>query len=826
MTGANTKRHGANACMTGLAPGWVISTTTTLQDQASRAFHPTVPEMLKSRGLNHTNRDSLSSGYLSDQSPDGNKFPRQRYLELPLTFLDLELLLRFNSLLSFASLPKLSNILDVTPSLLIALYESIPPFQRVPFVDVSAPGFGARLRNMKLLVGSIASGRYGLLTNETREKLEELNLRRFCEKDLDAVRDAIEIMVQVGERGQAAVAGSETPKKCNISEPIRTPRLRARTGKIAGNDLECTPTPKKRPPVLVLPVGAKTDDGESFPDEKDSGWDGSTLGVLSQAGQDGNTQDGLVGLSKTIALDIGNSKSRRAVRKSRSSPAPSTSSSSCLSISPHFLEDLSARVNAIVDRHPAPPPYSEEDQQDENDEEDIFDTPRQPVHRNDLTPKATPVKRLFAERVYQRNAQSDRFGDELLSSQDEDVKKSSQGSMSRVRNIATDAVKGGISRDRVAKEGGANVEEGKSERTWITEDQSGAESRRSFASLAKKDVLNSTPKKPFTPTRAIRWDADGAAYVPLPPSRPTSPVSGAYSKRRGNGLPSKSPLPFPPSLLRTMHWATSLPTPPLSPKTHRAPRIPSQSATSINSLITPSRMHKSRRVITATPLSPIVSKKLSPGRRNSIGGPSVALRKFPGRSDLVVEVDDRCEWESIQSSKRVSKQSQFSRSPRDDRGQMPLSFPTTLVSPEPDELASRRLSLDIYGNDRGSSTEPGSDSDDRTTLYSVSTVSWGDDDPFTAALRLKRQLAFEKLREVERNFSSEIERKRMSGPDISVADRLRWRAAAEEETADEETDSDGGFTDVEEELRALEEIGRKESIRQGMLLQRLMEREV
>lgn len=671
-----------------------------------------------------------------------------------------------------------------------------------------------------MLVGSIAGGRYGLLTNETREKLEELNLRQFCEKDVGAVRDVIDIMVQVGERGRAAVAGSETPRQCKNSEPVRTPRLKSRTGRIAGSDLERTPTSRKRAPVLVLPVAAKTDDGESLADEKDSGWDGSTLGVLSQAGQDGNPQGSLL---KVIALDMGGSKARRIVRKGRSSPAPSTSSS-CLSISPDFLEDLSARVNAIADRHPAPPPYSEEDQQEDNDEEDIFDTPRQAVHRNDLTPKATPVKRLFAQRVQRRDAHSDRFGDELLSSHESDANKSSRGSMSRVRDVTTDLMKGGSSRGQVAKEGGANVEEQKSECTWLTEDQSGTESRRSYTSL-KRDILNTTPKKPFTPTRAIRWDADGAAYVPLPLSRPTSPVSGTYSKRRGNGLPSKSPLPFPPSLLRTMHWATSLPTPPLSPKTQKVPKILSQSAPYINSPNTPSRVHRSRKVVTATPLSPIVSKRRSPGKRNGIEGSPVALRKVSGRSDLIVEVDDRCEWESTQRSRKVSRQSQFSRSTQDDRDQMPLSFATTLVSPEPDELVSSKFSLDIYGNDRGSSTEPDSDSDDRTTLYSVSTVSWGDDDPFTAALRAKRQIAFQKLREVERGFSSEIERKRMSGPDISVADRLRWRAAAEEETADEETDSDGGFTDVEEELRTLEEIGRKESIRQGMLLQRLMERE-
>lgn len=671
---------------------------------------------------------------------------------------------------------------------------------------------------MKLLVGSIAGGRYGLLTNETREKLEGLNLRRFCEKDVGAVRDVIEIMVQVGERGQAAVAGSETPRQCKNSEPVRTPRLKSRTGRIAGNDLERTPSPRKRAPVLVLPVAAKTDDGESLADEKDSGWDGS---VLSQAGRDGNPQDDLL---KVIALDMGGSKPRRIVRKGRSSPAPSTSSSSCLSISPDFLEDLSARVNAIVDRHPAPPPYSEEDQQEDNDEEDIFDTPRQTVHRNDLTPKATPVKRLFAQRVQRRDAHSDRFGDELLSSHESDAKKSSRGSMSRVRDVTTELMKGGSSRGQVVKEGGANIEEHKSECTWVTEDQSGTESRRSYTSL-KKDLLSATPKKPFTPTRAIRWDADGAAYVPLPLSRPTSPVSGTYSKRRGNGLPSKSPLPFPPSLLRTMHWATSLPTPPLSPKTQKVPKILSQSAPSVNSPNTPSRVHRSRKLVAATPLSPIVSKRRSPGKRDGIDGSPVVLRKVSGRSDLIVEVDDRREWESIQSPRRVSRQSQFSRSTQDDRDQMPLSFATTLVSPEPDEFVSSKFSLDIYGNDRGSTTEPDSDSDDRTTLYSVSTVSWGDDDPFTAALRVKRQIAFQKLREVERGFSSEIERKRMSGPDISVADRLRWRAAAEEETADEETDSDGGFTDVEEELRALEEIGRKESIRQGMLLQRLMERE-
>lgn len=752
-------------------------------------------------------------------------------------FLDLSLLLRFNSLLSSANLPKLSNILDVTPSLLIALYESIPPFQRVPFVDVSAPGFGGRLRNMKLLVGSIASGRYGLLTNETREKLEELNLRQFCEKDADAVRDVIEIVVQVGERGRAAVAGSETPKKCTMSDPVRTPRLKTRTGRIAGNDLERTPTPRKRAPVLVLPAADRTDDGESLADEKDSGWDGSTLGsgvVLSQGGQDGGG-GGQDGLSKTVPLDImEDSKARRIARKDRSSPAPSTSSSR-LSISPGFLEDLSARVNAIVDRHPAPPPYSEEDQQDGDDSEDIFDTPRQrrTVRRNDLTPKATPVKRLFAERVLQRDVKVDRFGDELLSSREEGLKNPSRGSTSRGRNPMIDIMEKASSRGRVAKEDGVNVDEKKSECTWVTEDQSTVEPRPSFASLAKKDVPNTTPKKPFTPTRAIRWDADGAAYVPLPLSRPTSPVSGTQSsKKRVNGLPSKSPLPFPPSLLRTMHWATSLPTPPLSPKIQKAPKIPSQ----IAATSTPSRVHRTRRVITATPLSPIITKKRSPGRRNNI---PATPRIVSGRSDLVVEVDDRCEWESIQSSRKTSRQSQLSHS--DEPDQMPFSFATTLVSPEPPlhglaPNTGNKFSLDIYGNDRCSSTEPDSndsDDDDRTTLYSVSTVSWGDDDPFTAALRLKRQIAFDKLRQVERSFSTEIERKRtvVSGPDISVADRLRWRAAMEEdETADgeegEETDSDSGFTDVEEELRTLEEIGRKESIRQGMLLQRLMERGV
>lgn len=717
----------------------------------------------------------------------------------------------------------------MTPSLLIALYESIPPFQRVPFVDATTTGFGARLRNMKLLVGSIASGRYGLLTKDMREKLEELDLRKFCEKDADSVRDAIEIIVQIGERGRAAVAESETPKKSKKTEMAKTPRLKSRTGRIAGNDLERTPTPRKRRPVLVLPAAIKMDYSESSADEKDSGWDGSTLGVLSQIGQDDHKQDGTASTSDRLGMiksDQLDPKSRKPSR-TRSSPQTPSSPSSCSPMSSGFLVHLAAGVNDRSPRSPAPPPYSEEDRTDETDEEDNFETPRQqPVaHRIDLTPKPTPVKRLFAERIRQRDTKIDHFGDELLSSHE---KTCGRESALRGQNGVIDSAGKEIRRDQALKDEGDKDEE-KSQCTWITVDESGAESRRSFPSPAKERVLSNDSKKPFTPKRAIKWDADGAAYVPLPLSRPTSPSSAPCSKTVGD-LPSKTPLLFPPSLLRTMHWATSLPTPPLSPKTQRAQKLHPQSAIATHPLITPSRIPKPRKMVTTAPLPPIVNKRRSSNKRNNIDGPPATLRRVSGKSDLVVEVpedDDRDEWVSIDSpelsSRKASEQSQYPKPPRDDSDQMPLSFATTLVQTESDELATNKYYRKIYSDDKDTG-EIDNDSDDRTTLYSVSTVSWGDDDPFTAALRLKRQIASEKLKEVERSFSAEVERKRVSALEFSTPDRLRWRVSEENEMTEEETDSDGGLTDVEEELRVLEEIGRKESIRQGLLLQKLRER--
>lgn len=680
---------------------------------------------------------------------------------------------------------------------------------------------------MKLLVGSIASGKYGLLTKEMREKLESLDLRKFCEKDIDAARDVIGVIVQVGERGRATVTGSETPKKIKESELVKTPRLKTRTGRIPGNDLERTPTPRKRRPVLVLPVAAETDNSQSSADEKDSGWDGSTLGVFSQKGQNDNNQGGIVGAddySRTANL-----KSGRTIRAARSSSRV-PSSASCSPISPSFLERFSVRVNTNVDRFPAPPPYSEEDRQDGEDEGDNFETPKQRrvASEIDLTPKATPVKRLFAERVRQRDAKTDRFGEKLLSSQEEEEKKSSRGSISSGRNGAID-----MSKEDILCDGATNKDdEEKSQGTWVTEEDSGAESRRSFPSLAKENALDtSSRKKPFTPIRIIRWDADGAAYVPLPLSRPTSPVSAMPHPKTGNDISSRSPLPFPPSLLRTMHWATSLPTPPLSPSTQKAQKMNSQLAASARYPNTPSRTPKPRKLVAATLQSPIANKKRGSGKKHGTSGSPIIPKKSSGKSDLVVEVpenDNRDEWASIDSRERLSRQaserSQFSQISKDERDQLPLSFATTLVQPESDGLVASEYSRDIYGNERDSCSETDNDSDDRTTLYSVSTVSWGEDDPFTAALRLKRQIASEKLREVEQSFSNEIERRRIGSPGVSVTDRLRWRASAEDEAEEDSTDSDGGLTDVEEELRVLEEIGRKESIRQGFLLQRLMER--
>lgn len=713
----------------------------------------------------------------------------------------------------------------------------------MPFVDPMALGFATRLRNMKLLTGSIASGRYGLLTEKTRQELEGLDLRKFCEKDPDAMRDVVKVVVDVAERGLStgiSMPGPETPKTKDL-KPMETPRTLGRTKRSSGNDMEGSPTPRKKQPVLVLPVATKTDDSEPSVFGKDSGWDGSIPDTLPHIDNELVSAGDPTGMVVPDLLDAKQKRRNRALM-GRSSPPRSSASSSCSSVSPGFLEQLSARVNAIVARCPAPPPYSQEDAGGEEDE-DNFDTPRQQrvVHGNYLNPKRTPGKPLFPGRI-ERDAKTDQFGGALKVPPSRQDGKPSDEFVER-KHKRPEVAKRGSSPDRVQKDTAEREREGKS---WITGGEPGIAPTPPFSSSAKGQILGPGAGETSTPRKGSSRDAEGAAYIPLPTSRAASTTS--RQSKQGNDLLSRSPLPFPPSLLRTMHWATSLPTPPLSPTAQREQKIGSRLAAPIHSsgitlrTAPRSQLPKPRRIVTVTPLSRGTHKRRASGKRHSSGSRTAPVQ---GSKKIMVETpqgiqDDADEWVSIDSRElsleNTSKQATSIAPAQDGGNEMPLTPAETTLAPAEGEAISNDDLKDIHGHhwNDDDQHDGDDDDDDRTSMYSVSTVSWGEDDPFTAALRQKRKLAYEKLKAVERSFNDEIEskrRERMEGRDNSLADRLRWRTYSDGKEdgtgvieGGESTDSEGGVTDVEEELRILEEIGKREAVRQGLLLKRLMER--
>ncbi|CCX29970.1 hypothetical protein FPQ18DRAFT_343286 [Pyronema domesticum] len=134
---------------------------------------------------------------LRSPSPTNHDLTSNSFLEQPVE--DLVLLHSVNSLLALVSLPTLHNILDATPYLLILLYEALSPPKRVPFVKRkhSNADFGTRLRNLKLLVGTIAHDEDLHLSRNASRRLAELDLAGFCEKDTDATRSLLTLMVEV-----------------------------------------------------------------------------------------------------------------------------------------------------------------------------------------------------------------------------------------------------------------------------------------------------------------------------------------------------------------------------------------------------------------------------------------------------------------------------------------------------------------------------------------------------------------------------------------------------------------------------------------------------
>jgi hypothetical protein len=136
------------------------------------------------------------------------------------------LLHHLNSLLTSVSLPTLHNILDATPYLLIVLYEALPPTitaasrfrgrKRIPFVERKTPNaeIGTKLRNLKLLVGSIVHDEDLDLSRKMRRRLAELDLQGFCRKETAAVRRLLETFVEVAE----SIGGGDAPRR-NLDTP-------------------------------------------------------------------------------------------------------------------------------------------------------------------------------------------------------------------------------------------------------------------------------------------------------------------------------------------------------------------------------------------------------------------------------------------------------------------------------------------------------------------------------------------------------------------------------------------------------------------------------
>ncbi|KAH0602573.1 uncharacterized protein H6S33_008654 [Morchella sextelata] len=759
------------------------------------------------KNLDRTSLDSLSDSYLSDHSPD-----------------DLSLLHRLNTLLSSKSLPRLTNLLDVTPSLLVALYETHPTFQRVPFVDVTVPDFATKLRNMKLLVSSIAGSRNGYLTERKRRQLERLDLRKFCEKDLDAIRDTVEILVDVGERGLLVGTGSGTPG--TKRRPQEISRSVHKVEKVAGNSMEGPQTSKKKHPVLVLPT-TKVDDHEISTDDKDSGWDGSILGAMSQSDKVGSSKGRL---TRGSDLRISDLKSRKVAQDGRSTLASTSSSSS--SVPPGYLEHLSARVNAIVARCPAQSPQPKEKSRGRGDVDDTTKgTKKQQTEREDYsTSRRVSRRSALGQR---QGLDSDQFGGELKAPRPTTASTSSSGKFERKPNEAP-VSRGQKATSKNTKRGAVNRtgkkrESRKEQERWGTESESGFDTSLSFSSLARKDTLDSrTTRRSSAPVREIGINLEVAAHTPLPTSRPGSTTS--HNSRPEKDQPLKSPLPlFPQSLLRTMYWATSLPTPPLSPN---AQKWGSRLAATATPSTSKPQLGKLRRTVSASPLPASMLKKRSPAKRHGSAG----LMEARGAASE--------EWASNHSHERLSAKGSYST-----RG-TPLRPPKELLAfAVPPALASAGRMARITKNDpsgRGrelynhefeeGDTEPDDtdygedDDDDRTSIYSASTVSWGEDDPFTAALRQRRQLALEKLHAMERSFNEEIEVKkqaRIESREPSVSEQWRPYSDTELDVVTHEgydTDSEGGCTDVEEELRLLEEIGKREADRQQLLLKRLVAR--
>lgn len=115
-----------------------------------------------------------------------------------MTFCATELLSSLDTILTSVSLPRITHILDATPNLLIALYEALHQ-QRIPLVDRTSKShtcFNSRVRNIKLLIGTIAHE--ANISSESAVRLGEVDPLKVCQKEVRAVRNLLWVLVEIG----------------------------------------------------------------------------------------------------------------------------------------------------------------------------------------------------------------------------------------------------------------------------------------------------------------------------------------------------------------------------------------------------------------------------------------------------------------------------------------------------------------------------------------------------------------------------------------------------------------------------------------------------
>lgn len=164
---------------------------------------------------------------------------------------DLPILHRLNTLLTSVSLPTILDILDATPYLLIRLYEllPIPPLYlnhhlhqpqlyplpsrryrpRIRYVIRHKPSDSRdkKLRNLKLLIGTLVHDKNVGVEEEVVERLVEADLVGFVDGELGSVREVLEGFLRIVDPEGEVEEGGET----EVVEELVTPR---KAGRVMG----------------------------------------------------------------------------------------------------------------------------------------------------------------------------------------------------------------------------------------------------------------------------------------------------------------------------------------------------------------------------------------------------------------------------------------------------------------------------------------------------------------------------------------------------------------------------------------------------------------